>query len=175
MSEALETDYRNYRNLKEFFSRRLKPDTRPISREPGVVSPADGLILHFGPITDGRIEGVKGLNYSVQAFLGFLNKDYQDELIVDKENNELYNCIIYLAPGDYHRFHSPANWIVKHRKHFPGRLLSVRPSLMKRMPEVLHINERVCYIGDWAHGFFSMTAVGATNVGSIKVEFDEVS
>lgn len=199
MSEALESDYRNYRNLSEFFSRRLKPDSRPISQEPGVVSPADGLILHFGPIMDGRIEGVKGLNYSIQAFLGLkhkqqqnnsnpdlinnpdLNQDnnnpnsYLNELLHDKENNELYNCIIYLAPGDYHRFHSPADWTVKHRKHFPGRLLSVRPSLMKRMPEVLHINERVCYIGDWPHGFFSMTAVGATNVGSIKVNFDEVS
>lgn len=173
MSEALESDYRNYKNLSEFFSRRLKPDSRPISQEPGVVSPADGLVVHFGPITDGRIEGVKGLNYSVQAFLGLPSNDYRKELIIDKENNELYNCIIYLAPGDYHRFHSPANWLVKYRKHFPGRLLSVRPSLMKRMPEVLHINERVCYFGQWVHGFFSMTAVGATNVGSIKVNFDE--
>lgn len=175
MSEALESDYKNYRNLSEFFSRRLKPDSRPISAEPGVVSPADGLVLHFGPIMDGRIEGVKGLNYSVQAFLGLPSNDYEKELLIDKENNELFNCIIYLAPGDYHRFHSPANWLVNYRKHFPGRLLSVRPSLMKRMPEVLHINERVCYAGSWPHGFFSMTAVGATNVGSIKVNFDEVS
>lgn len=175
MSEALESDYRNYRNLGEFFSRRLKPDSRPISTEPGVVSPADGLVLHFGPTKDGRLEHVKGLNYSVQAFLGLSSDDYEKELISDKENNELYDCIIYLAPGDYHRFHSPAEWLVHNRKHFPGRLLSVRPSLMKRMPEVLHINERVCYTGSWAHGFFSMTAVGATNVGSIKVNFDEVS
>lgn len=176
MSEALESDYRSYKNLSEFFSRRLKPDSRPISEEPGVVSPADGLVLHFGPIQKvGRIEGVKGLNYSVQAFLGLDSSDYEQELISDKNNNELYNCIIYLAPGDYHRFHSPAEWLVKSRKHFPGRLLSVRPSLMKRMPEVLHINERVCYTGSWPHGFFSMTAVGATNVGSIKVNFDEVS
>ena len=28
------------------------------------------------------------------------------------------------------------------------------------------------YIGKWADGFFSMIAVGATNVGSIQVEFD---
>lgn len=176
MSEALESDYKSYKNLSEFFSRRLKPDSRPISEEPGVVSPADGLVLHFEPIQKvGRIEGVKGLNYSVQAFLGLASNDYEEELISDKKNNELYNCIIYLAPGDYHRFHSPAEWLVNSRKHFPGRLLSVRPSLMKRMPEVLHINERVCYTGSWPHGFFSMTAVGATNVGSIKVNFDEVS
>lgn len=175
MSEALESDYKNYKNLSEFFSRRLKPDSRPISIEPGVVSPADGLVLHFGPIMDGKIKGVKGRNYSVYQFLGLPSEDYEKELINDKDNNELYNCIIYLAPGDYHRFHSPADWLVNYRKHFPGRLLSVKPRFVQQMPEVLHINERVSYTGSWPHGFFSMTAVGATNVGSIKVNFDEVS
>lgn len=34
--------------------------------------------------------------------------------------NVLYYCIIYLAPGDYHRFHSPVNWTVYSRRHFPG-------------------------------------------------------
>jgi phosphatidylserine decarboxylase len=27
--------------------------------------------------------------------------------------------------------------------------------------------------GNWEHGFFSMTAVGATNVGTIRIDFDE--
>ena len=26
--------------------------------------------------------------------------------------------------------------------------------------------------GEWEHGFFSLVAVGATNVGSIKINFD---
>jgi phosphatidylserine decarboxylase len=34
------------------------------------------------------------------------------------------------------------------------------------------LNERAVYFGEWAHGFFSMTAVGATNVGSIRVYQD---
>merc|ERR1712226_1140442 len=34
------------------------------------------------------------------------------------------------------------------------------------------LNERVSYLGRWKHGFFSMTAVGATNVGSVKVDID---
>lgn len=41
--------------------------------------------------------------------------------LVTQEGNELYHCVIYLAPGDYHRFHSPTDWTVCHRRHFPGR------------------------------------------------------
>lgn len=42
--------------------------------------------------------------------------------LVTREGNELYHCVIYLAPGDYHCFHSPTDWTVSHRRHFPGRL-----------------------------------------------------
>lgn len=41
--------------------------------------------------------------------------------LVTREGNELYHCVIYLAPGDYHCFHSPTDWTVSHRRHFPGR------------------------------------------------------
>ena len=40
------------------------------------------------------------------------------------------------------------------------------------MPGLFHTNERVALFGKWQHGFFSMTAVGATNVGSIVLNFD---
>lgn len=36
-------------------------------------------------------------------------------------------------------------------------------------------NERVVLTGTWKHGFFSFTAVGAYNVGSINLKFDQVT
>ncbi|XP_034752954.1 phosphatidylserine decarboxylase proenzyme, mitochondrial [Etheostoma cragini] len=39
--------------------------------------------------------------------------------------------------------------------------------------ELFCLNERVVLTGQWEHGFFSLTAVGATNVGSIRVYFDK--
>lgn len=41
------------------------------------------------------------------------------------------------------------------------------------MPNLFTLNERVALLGRWRHGFFSMTPVGATNVGSIHINFDK--
>lgn len=41
-----------------------------------------------------------------------------------KEGNALFFSVIYLAPGDYHRFHSPTNWVVESRRHFAGKYLN---------------------------------------------------
>jgi len=84
----------------------------------------------------------------------------------------LFFCVIYLAPGDYHRFHSPASWVVEQRRHFAGELYSVSPWLQSRLRDLFVLNERVVLLGRWRHGMFSMTAVGATNVGSIIINFD---
>ena len=84
----------------------------------------------------------------------------------------LFYMVIYLAPGDYHRFHSPVSWVVEKRRHFAGELYSVSPWLQRKLPGLFTLNERVVLLGRWRWGFFSYTPVGATNVGSIKINFD---
>jgi len=41
------------------------------------------------------------------------------------------------------------------------------------IPNLFALNERLVLTGKWEHGFFSLSAVGAYNVGSIVVNFDE--
>ncbi|KAK7703757.1 phosphatidylserine decarboxylase 1 [Botryosphaeria dothidea] len=84
----------------------------------------------------------------------------------------LYYCVIYLAPGDYHRFHSPVSWVTESRRHFAGELYSVSPYLVRTLPGLFTLNERVVLLGRWRWGFFSYIPVGATNVGSIVINFD---
>ncbi|XP_010876323.1 phosphatidylserine decarboxylase proenzyme, mitochondrial isoform X2 [Esox lucius] len=189
MQEAAVEDLIHYRNLGEFFRRKLKPAVRPVCDSHCVISPADGKILHFGRVRNCEVEQVKGVTYSLETFLGPhtwaeainntvkpSNKDdpssFQD-LLVTKEGNELFHCVVYLAPGDYHCFHSPTDWRVAHRRHFPGSLMSVNPGVARWIKELFCHNERVVLSGEWAHGFFSLTAVGATNVGSIRIYFDK--
>ena len=48
------------------------------------------------------------------------------------------------------------------------------PWAVKKIPGVFALNERTALLGSWTHGFFSYTAVGAFNVGSIQLTFDKV-
>lgn len=88
-------------------------------------------------------------------------------------NNKLYYAVVYLAPGDYHRFHSPVSWVCSARRHFAGELYSVSPYVQRILPGLFTLNERVVLLGRWKYGFFSYTPVGATNVGSIVINFDK--
>jgi phosphatidylserine decarboxylase len=89
-----------------------------------------------------------------------------------RPDHKLMFIVIYLAPGDYHRFHSPCAWVVERRRHFTGDLFSVSPYIAHRMRNLFVLNERVALLGRWKSGFFSMVPVGATNVGSIRINFD---
>jgi len=56
---------------------------------------------------------VKDRNYPYDEFLLGMKREsgiFTQKLIEDvhKRGNKLMFTIIYLAPGDYHRFHSPA-------------------------------------------------------------------
>ncbi|XP_066466144.1 phosphatidylserine decarboxylase proenzyme, mitochondrial isoform X1 [Tiliqua scincoides] len=186
MKEAAVEDLHHYRNLSEFFRRRLKPQARPVSGLHNVISPSDGKILSFGQVKNCEVEQVKGITYSLESFLGppasagspkykspaSCHDSFQKRL-VSQDSNELYHCVIYLAPGDYHCFHSPTDWKVSHRRHFPGSLMSVNPGVARWIKELFCHNERVVLSGCWKHGFFSLTAVGAQNVGSIRIYFDQ--
>lgn len=179
LKEAAVEDLTAYNSLADFFVRMLKPEVRKIDESSCLVSPCDGRILHCGPATSDIIEQVKGVTYTLEQFFGEISwstqktsESYYKSLLKNGENI-LHQCVIYLAPGDYHRFHSPCDWKAIFRRHFSGKLLSVNPTIAKLIPGLFCVNERVVYVGEWKHGFFSFTPVGATNVGSIEVYKDE--
>nr|AKM76649.1 mitochondrial phosphatidylserine decarboxylase [Hypseocharis bilobata] len=81
----------------------------------------------------------------------------------------LFYCVIYLKPGDYHRVHSPVDWNVLVRRHFSGNLFPLNERATRTIKNLYVENERVVLEGRWKEGFMAIAAVGATNVGSIKL------
>nr|AKM76658.1 mitochondrial phosphatidylserine decarboxylase [Pelargonium exstipulatum] len=81
----------------------------------------------------------------------------------------LFYCVIYLRPGDYHRVHSPVDWNVLIRRHFSGHLFPLNERATRTIRNLYVENERVVLEGRWQGGFMAIAAIGATNVGSIKL------
>ncbi|KAJ3102861.1 phosphatidylserine decarboxylase 1 [Phlyctochytrium planicorne] len=190
LDEMANPDLTSYPNLGEFFYRELKDGARPIDKSSDLVSPSDGRVLTFGVIQDRRVEQVKGVTYSLDTLLGKEALQYHpakstpaitaatspnsdpSAKSAPSKGNALHYCVIYLAPGDYHRFHSPVDWTVYTLRHFAGELLSVSPMIVEKIRNLFVLNERVTMTGSWKHGFFAMIPVGATNVGSICIDLD---
>lgn len=83
--------------------------------------------------------------------------------------------VFYLSPGDYHRFHSPADLTILRHNHIPGHLYPVKLSYVKAHKRVYEGNERVALFGTYtdskASRALAYVMVGATNVGSILMEY----
>jgi len=158
MKEAANEDYKSYENISALFIRPLKKGIRPIDNC-SLVSPVDGRVIQFGEMT-GTVEQVKGIDYEFEDFLGPIDPNH-------KEGNKLYQIVIFLRPTDYHCFHSPADWTVDVKVEHKGQML---PFMIHQwVPHWFSINARVCLIGKWKYGFFSMSPVAATTVGDIII------
>ena len=195
LHEAKNQNLKDYENLNKFFTREIQQEKfRPTAsaKTTDLVSPVDGRVLSVGRICENNklVKQVKGIDYSLKALLGpnpnavpdkdmsktFLTLDdveYKNSYLKNPEKNDMFYAVIYLAPGDYHRFHSPTELKITSRRHFPGDLFSVNPSIANWLKNLFALNERVILNGNWKHGYFSYTAVGATLVGSMKIYFDE--
>eukprot|EP00512_Aurantiochytrium_limacinum_P000658 CAMPEP_0171494706 /NCGR_PEP_ID=MMETSP0958-20121227/5707_1 /TAXON_ID=87120 /ORGANISM="Aurantiochytrium limacinum, Strain ATCCMYA-1381" /LENGTH=463 /DNA_ID=CAMNT_0012028551 /DNA_START=76 /DNA_END=1467 /DNA_ORIENTATION=+ len=172
--------FASYPSLSAFFRRPLKNGVRRVDADsPGaVICPVDAKVLHVATtemksaLENGgpELEQIKGVSYKMEEFVGKFPAGLTEEAIAS--DRKLQTVVLYLAPGDYHHFHSPVDWEIDQRRHFPGRLLPVRPWAVERVEDLYCRNERVVLNGSWEGGFFSFGAVGALNVGSIDITFD---
>lgn len=176
--DEIDKELVEYRNLSQFFTRDLKDNSRTINNNSNVlVAPTDSKIFSLGSIElekDGskthwsksKVDQIKGRTYEIGKLLG----NFESYL---KEGKKLNYIVFYLSPGDYHHYHSPFDVKFYERRHFPGKLYPVKKSYLERVDNLYGINERVSLLGEWKQGFFSYVAVGACNVGSMTVDFDD--
>ena len=82
---------------------------------------------------------------------------------------------IYLAPGDYHRYHWPFDGSVNTVRHLPGDLWPVNERSVEGVSGLFTVNERVSVLGKTAgERVFAYVPVGALNVGSIRLAFHDL-
>jgi len=162
LEEAELTDKYSYESLNAFFTRALKPGSRPLDSEnSNWVCPVDGAVSQAGAIDNGSIFQAKGRDYSLLELLG------GDEAQAEFFNNGKF-ATLYLSPRDYHRIHMPVDAELKYMTYIPGRLFSVAAYTVKAIPRLFARNERVVCQFETRHGPMVMVLVGAINVSATE-------
>lgn len=158
----------NFKSFNDFFTRKLKPEARPIDTAKNVVvSPADGKILAYADISQADFY-IKGYRFNVSSFLENPNlaKKYEHGSML----------IVRLAPPDYHRFHFPISGISSSTKKIAGDYYSVNPLALRKNAEIFCLNKReYTVISNPQFGQVTMVEVGATMVGSMIQTFTGTS
>ncbi len=154
----------SYRSIADFFTRDLRAGVRPIAGD--LVCPVDGTLRNEGPILEGVIEQIKGVNYSVVDLLG-------DRSEAEKFTGGRY-FNLYLSPQDYHHVHSPVTGYVRKVVAIPGRLWPVNDWSINAIKNLFAVNERVAIYISSEKGEAAVVMVGATNVGKISLAFDNL-
>ncbi len=165
--EEMKLSLEEMENFNAFFVRELKPGSRPIDQNPkSVISPVDGTISEFGNIENGLLVQTKGVLYSLADLVG-----KKDAVLYDKG----YFVTIYLCPADYHRIHTPIAGKVNRFSYFSGNLWPVNNLGVQNVGGLFALNERIITPIEGVKGTVALIKVGATVVGRIKVNFNDLS
>ena len=160
--EEAEKRLEEYDSLNDFFTRRLKPGSRPVDPSSNaLVSPVDAKITACGTIEDGQLLQVKGQDYTLEELLHGSPRTSQ--------YLHGYFWVLYLSPTDYHRIHSPCEGDVVESEHIPGRVYPVNEFGLTSMRRVLSRNERLVSYIRHSLGEVAVVKVGALNVSEHQV------
>ena len=151
----------DYPSIAEFFTRPLLPEVRPVAAGADLlVSPVDARVYVIGTTVDGRIPQSPELDYPLQTLLGG-----------DQRYQHAEYAVLYLAPKDYHRVHSPREGGIVGYRYRPGELWPVFPGATRTIRELFARNERLVIRLATDLGEIAVVMVGAFGVGRMSLAF----
>ncbi|SRR5579883_1120529 len=161
MSDAADPEPLDYPSFNAFFTRSLRPGSRPSDPDPrALTSPVDATVSQIGRIEGASLLQAKGHDYSLETLLGGACGWAQ------RFSGGSF-ATLYLAPCNYHRIHMPAAATLRGAWCIPGRLFSVNAVTAAAVPGLFARNERVVCAFEEGPLAFALALVGALFVGSI--------
>lgn len=148
-----------YKSYNEFFSRRIRPELRPIDRERDhLIAPCDSKLTAL-PILEGSRFTLKNTPYTVAEMLKneALAKKYQGGTAL----------IFRLTVDDYHRYCYISDGEKSENVFIPGRLQTVNPIANDYTPIYKENAREYCLLHSADFGDMVVMEVGALLVGKI--------
>jgi len=161
LAEA-ELPLEGYPTIGALFSRRLKPDARPLGEGP--VHPADAVITASGPIDQRTLLQGKGRTYTLEELV------HHPQVAGHFEHGSFLTY--YLCPTDYHRVHAPVDGAVIWSCHIPGAFWPVNAWGVQTVAKLFCVNERVVTLLDTPQGRVAVVMIAAMHVGQITMAYD---
>lgn len=147
-----------YVSLDDFFTRRLKPEARPIDRTPEhLISPADGRTLVYPRVDDAL--RVKASEVTLVELVG-------DAALAERYHGGAA-AVVRLAPADYHRFHFPESGTASESIRLGRGLHSVHTIALETGVPAFRNKRMLCRLTTENYGELLLIEVGALIVGTM--------
>jgi len=150
----------DYPTFNAFFTRRLQVALRPIDTADVITSPADGIISQIGSIDGTTILQAKNFDYALAPLL------VNDTKLTNTFTNGTF-VTIYLSPADCHRVHMPLSGKLIRSIYVPGKLFSVNPATVHKIPGLFTRNERLIHVFASEIGTVVVIMIGAMLVAGM--------
>ena len=156
---------RRYRSYNEFFSRKIRPEMRPIDREPThLIAPCDSKLTVLKISPDCRFS-LKHTEYTVESLL-------KNDTLAAKYTGG-YVLIFRLTVDDYHRYCYIADGKKENNTRIPGILHTVNPISNDHYPIYKENVREYSILHSAEFGDVLMMEVGAQLVGRIVNHHEE--
>ena len=150
----------DFRSFNDFFTRRIRPEARPVNLDPDtLISPCDGNLSAYRISEDSEF-AVKNSYYSVSDLVG------GDEIAHEYLNG---TCLILrLGVDNYHRYCYIDDGFKGRNHHIEGIYHTVQPIVVRKHPVFRQNNREYCMLYTKNFGNVVQIEVGACLVGRIK-------
>lgn len=149
-----------YRCFNDFFTRRVRPEARPIDPDPQrLIAPCDGRLSVYA-IDENSLFTIKHSRYDVSALLGGdpRGRDFAGGV-----------CLVFrLAVDDYHRYHYLDDGEKGENRFIPGVLHTVRPIALAHTDVFIQNCREYTLLQTRGFGPVAQIEVGALLVGKIS-------
>lgn len=149
----------SFRCFNDCFSRRIRPELRPVDASPDVlVAPCDGLLSVY-PIQKDTVIPAKQSLYKIKDLLG------GDPAAARFEGG---TCLVFrLCVNHYHRYCYPDGGRLLRSAFIPGELHTVRPIALEQLPVFVRNCREYALLQTDHLGTVAQIEVGAMLVGKI--------
>lgn len=150
----------NFSCFNDCFTRKIKPELRPIDKEPThLISPCDGLLSAY-KITKNTVLPIKQSSYTISSLLN-------SETEAEKFNDGL--CLVFrLCVNHYHRYCYLDDGKKGENVFIPGKLHTVRPIALEQYDVFIRNCREYTLLETNNFGTVAQIEVGAMLVGKIK-------